>query len=160
MDSPGFQSNMFSYDDATGDIFYSNHCKSSDPEKDRAWLRNRAKDYIGTSIPGDPYCSPVFIEDDALRQFPPILAMVGGAEVFLHETEALAERAGGLGVNAQLRVYDRMWHDWFNFCELPSKVKGSGPPMQQAVAAYRDVADWIRGLAQGSTEGNPQQAKH
>eukprot|EP00928_Gymnodinium_smaydae_P084330 TRINITY_DN67602_c0_g1_i1.p1 TRINITY_DN67602_c0_g1~~TRINITY_DN67602_c0_g1_i1.p1 ORF type:complete len:386 (-),score=27.62 TRINITY_DN67602_c0_g1_i1:289-1398(-) len=143
MTSPGFKTTMYRYDDAFGDIFYTNHCRTSNEVADREWLRNRAMDYIGDSKPDDPYCSPVYIPDDALAQFPPILALVGGHEIYLHETTQLSERAQRLGVNCSLRVFPRMWHDWFNFCEVPVKAGVSSSELEAALATYSCIARWI-----------------
>merc|ERR1719330_261171 len=133
MTSPGFDDAMFRYEDGFGDIFYSNHDRASDPQADREWLQNRAKDYIGTASPDDPRCSPCFMSDAELGQFPPILAMVGGHEVFAHETRRFAERAQSLGVPCTLSVYPWMWHDWLNYCELPQKLQISSSALRPAV---------------------------
>lgn len=147
MDSLGFEHAMFSYEDGSGDIFYSNHDGSANAMADRDWLRNRAKDYIGNLSPDDPLCSPAFIPDAVLARFPPMLAMVGGAEVFLQETREFINRAATVGVEAKLVVFDRMWHDWFNFCNLPGKITASGGSTGQhlsaAVEAYEALSDWV-----------------
>ncbi|CAK0843297.1 unnamed protein product [Prorocentrum cordatum] len=155
MNSPGFENAMFNPETGSGDIFYTNHDGSSNADTDRDWLRNRAMDYIGHLSPDDPLCSPTFIPDAALARFPPILALVGGAEVFLQETWQFIDRAVTAGARAKLMVFDRMWHDWFNFCNLPSKIGTSGGSTSQhlsaAVEAYEALSAWVRSLSFGGT---------
>merc|ERR1712187_271495 len=143
MKSPGFEQAMFRYETCRGDWLYTNHNEEADASADREWLRRRARDYIGRAKDDDPYCSPFYICDENLRKFPPILALVGSEEIFAHETSVFMQRAKRLGVSCELQVFDGMWHDWFNFCDLPRKLHDHDDQLEAAVAAYRAVASFV-----------------
>ena len=56
-----------------------------------------------------PVCSPIRAD---LSGLPPLLIHVGGAEVLLSDSLAMAERAEAAGVEVELRVFDGLWHDF------------------------------------------------
>jgi acetyl esterase/lipase len=65
---------------------------------------------------------------------PPILLLVGGAEIRPHDSRIYAERARAAGVDATLQVFDGMWHV-FQF---------NAPDVPEAQAAMNDIAAFIR----------------
>ena len=65
--------------------------------------------YRGSYPPDHPACSPLFAD---LRGLPPALIQVGSDEILLSDAQRLAQRACDAGVNAQLSIYDGMWHDF------------------------------------------------
>jgi acetyl esterase/lipase len=80
----------------------------------------------------DPKISPLYGRFDWL---PPLLIHVGAREVLLGDAARLAERARAAGVDAQLRVYDGMFHLFHMHYGF-----------QEAKDAHRDIADFIRTL--------------
>jgi acetyl esterase/lipase len=51
--------------------------------------------------------SPIFAD---LRGLPPLLIHVGSDEVLLDDSVRLAERAQAAGTEAELKVWEGMWH--------------------------------------------------
>jgi acetyl esterase/lipase len=75
--------------------------------------------------------SPMFAD---LRGLPPLLVQVGGDETMLDDSRIFADRARAAGVEVTYQLYDGMWH-----------VHQSGAPeVPEAVAAYNDIAAFIR----------------
>ncbi|MBV8062623.1 MAG: alpha/beta hydrolase [Nevskia sp.] len=73
------------------------------------WLAACARLYAPNLAPDDARISPLF---GALQGLPPLLIHVGSEEVVLSDSERLLERARAAGVEAQLRVFEGMWHDF------------------------------------------------
>jgi acetyl esterase/lipase len=65
--------------------------------------------YLKGQDPKSPLASPVFAD---LAGLPPLLILVGEAEVLLDDSRALAERASAAGVPNELFVYADMPHVW------------------------------------------------
>ncbi|MBN9388162.1 MAG: alpha/beta hydrolase [Chloroflexi bacterium] len=63
--------------------------------------------YVGNHDPANPLISPIFAE---LHGLPPLLIHVGSDEVLLDDSVRLAEQAQAAGTEAQLKVWDGMWH--------------------------------------------------
>jgi len=75
------------------------------PELVASWART----VLAGADASDPRASPVHAD---LRGLPPLLVLVGGAEVVLDQNVAFAERARAAGVDVTLRVWDHCTHDW------------------------------------------------
>ena len=109
---------------------YSRH-RSLDPIIDKEGLSEAGLWYAGSRDPKDPMASPMFAD---LHDLPPILVQVGGDETMLDDGRIFAERARAAGVDVTYQLYDGMWH-----------VHQSGAPdVPEAVAAYNDIAAFIR----------------
>jgi monoterpene epsilon-lactone hydrolase len=72
-------------------------------------LRQAVAGYAGRHDPGDPRVSPLFAD---LAHLPPMLIHTGGNDLLLSECQSLAERVRAARGTAELRVFDRMWHDF------------------------------------------------
>ena len=63
-----------------------------------------------------------------LAQLPPIMLVVGGAEVLQGENLAFAQRTVSAGGTAQVEIFTDMWHDFIQ------ETQGCGAkPMIEAV---------------------------
>jgi len=63
--------------------------------------------YAGNADPANPLISPLFAD---LHGLPPTLIHVGNDEILLDDSTRLAQRLKTAGVNAQLKVWEGMWH--------------------------------------------------
>ena len=74
-----------------------------------AWAADLGEAYRAGRDPRDPEISPVWGD---LAGLPPIHIQVGGDDTLLDDSLALAKRAKAAGVEAELRVFEGMWHDF------------------------------------------------
>ena len=56
--------------------------------------------------------SPIDAPRALLAQLPPLMLVIGGAEVLLGENIAFAQRTQMAGGSAMVEVYTDMWHDF------------------------------------------------
>lgn len=85
----------------------------SKPEQLHAMVRS----YAGaTADTGDPRLSPLF---DDLSQLPPTLIHAGDFDITLDDSTAFAAKAASSGADVELKVWDRMYHHFQVFEELP-----------------------------------------
>ncbi len=84
---------------------------------------NEARDlYLHGHDPTDPIASPVFGD---WAGGPPMLILVGDAEVLLDDSRRLAEVAAGAGIDASLQVFAEMPHVWLtSYPAFPEAVAG------------------------------------
>jgi monoterpene epsilon-lactone hydrolase len=86
--------------------------------------------YLRGQDPRHPLASPVFAD---LSGLPPLLILVGDAEVLLDDAHKLAETASAAGVAAELFVYPEMPHVWMlNY-----------PAYPEAALAFDQVAAFV-----------------
>ena len=78
-----------------------------------------------------PLASPLFAE---LRGLPPVLMLVGDAEVFRDDSIGFAERAREAGVTVILEVWPDMFHG-FPLC---------APILREGAEALRRLGDFVR----------------
>ncbi|MEU1982038.1 alpha/beta hydrolase [Nocardia sp. NPDC019395] len=78
----------------------------------------------------DPDISPIYAE---LRGLPPILMVVGDADIVLHDNLAMAARLSASGTDVDLRVYPGSPHGF------------TGHPTPMARAALADINTWLGG---------------
>jgi monoterpene epsilon-lactone hydrolase len=72
--------------------------------------------------PRDPLASPLYAD---LTGLPPLLIMVGTAEILLDDSTRLAEKAKASGVEVELHVAEGMIHVWLFFASiLPEGQQG------------------------------------
>ncbi len=73
-----------------------------------AWLhRIFARHYLGQHDAADPLVSPVYMD---VTQLPPVLIQVSTHEVFLADSQRLAERCIAAHVDCRLSIWPNLWH--------------------------------------------------
>ena len=72
--------------------------------------------YTGTTPLTDPLLSPIYAD---LKGFPPTLFLSSGRDLLLSNTVNLHRAFVHAGVNAQLVVFDGLWHAFWNEWNLP-----------------------------------------
>ena len=72
--------------------------------------------YSGTTPLNDPVLSPIYAD---LKGFPPTLFLTSGRDLLLSNTVNLHRAFVNSGVNAQLVVFDGLWHAFWNDWSLP-----------------------------------------
>jgi acetyl esterase/lipase len=82
---------------------------AEDPIISREMLENLAGAYLGEVDRRDPVASPLYGD---LQGLPPLLILVGTAEVLLDDATRLAEQAKSAGTEAELQIFDEMFHVW------------------------------------------------
>lgn len=95
-------------------------------ESDKLFSRTSAEEaapaYLGGADPMNPIASPLFGDWDGA---PPLLILVGDAEVLLDDSRKLAEVAKTAGVDVTLSVYPEMPHIWtMSYPAFPEAVEG------------------------------------
>ena len=86
-----------------------------DPIDTRELVDNLASLYMGDRDRRTPLASPLYAD---LRGLPPLLILVGTAEILLDDSTRLAERAKAAGVAVELEVWDDMVHIWPLFAPI------------------------------------------
>jgi len=72
--------------------------------------------YIAGAVdPADPRVSPLRTKDDVLAKFPPTLIQVSGAEGWIFDARAFAQRLEEVEVRVLLSIWPRMPHVWHVF---------------------------------------------
>ena len=104
-------------------------------EADKLFSRTSAEDAVLAYAVGsevtDPLLSPVFGD---WTNAPPLLVMVGDAEVLLDDAHKLAAVAGDAGVDVTLSLYPEMPHIWTM----------SYPAYPEAVAGVMEIAAFVQ----------------
>ncbi len=72
--------------------------------------------YTGTTALNDPILSPAYFD---LKGFPPTLFLTSGRDMLLSDTVNFHRVFYNAGVNAQLIVFDGLWHAYWNEWNLP-----------------------------------------
>ena len=72
--------------------------------------------YTGDTVLDDPVLSPIYAD---LKGFPPTLFLSSGRDLLLSNTVNLHRALVRAGVNAQLIVFDGLWHAFWNEWTLP-----------------------------------------
>ena len=95
-------------------------------ESDKLFSRSSAEEaapaYLGGADPMNPIASPLFGDWDGA---PPLLILVGDAEVLLDDSRKLADVAKSAGVDVTLSVYPEMPHIWtMSYPAFPEAVEG------------------------------------
>jgi hormone-sensitive lipase len=76
-----------------------------------------SSDFLFT-VPKDPFLSPIFAEDDMLRQFPPIKIITLTLDPCLDDSIEFAKKLRDLNVNVQLDILDGLPHGFLNFSRV------------------------------------------
>lgn len=85
--------------------------------------------YVGENDATSPYISPIYGNYSGL---PPMLMQVGGDEVLLNDTTAVAKKARDAGVTVHQATYDGMFHVF----QLLSPVLPEANEARDEVEAY------------------------
>jgi len=78
-----------------------------DPISTPAMLRQFASDYLAGADPQTPLASPLFA---SLAGLPPLLVLVGTADLLLSDSERLAAAAVDAGVDVTVRIAEGLPH--------------------------------------------------
>lgn len=97
--------------------------RNADPMIPADFLHVAARKYHGGRNADSPLVSPLFGD---LRGLPPLLVHVGDNEVLLDDAIRLHERCGEHGVEAELKVYDELFHAFHLFGHLPEAREAVG----------------------------------
>lgn len=77
--------------------------------------------YLGATPTTEPLASPLYAD---LAGLPPMLIQIGTREVLFDDAGRFAERAVDAGVEADLEIWEGMFHVWQLFCPLiPESVR-------------------------------------
>jgi acetyl esterase/lipase len=88
-------------------------------------------------------CSPLFAEHEGL---PPMLIHVGSDEILLDDATRLAERCRSAGVDATLKIYEGLWHDFHIHAGM----------MRESDEAIAEIASFIqRHVANADADAEP-----
>ena len=105
----------------------------------RSWLRQGVRAFVGTGDAAD--LSPLNAD---LAGLPPVLVQVAGGERLEAEGVALAERLRDAGVDVELEVLPRVWHDVHLLAHLLPEAAGAleriGGWLAQRLSAAPDPA--------------------
>lgn len=104
----------------------------TDPQVQRWLLTEMAGYYLAGQDATAPLASPVYAD---LRDLPPLLIHVGGAEALLDDATRLADAAEASGVDVTLECWEHMIHVWHAFV----------PVLPEAGAGLARVAEWLAG---------------
>ena len=80
-----------------------------DPTVSKAGLLDMASNFIGDGDRRDPLAAPLYAD---LAGLPPLLIIVGTAEVLLDDAVRLHEKAEAAGVSSRLEIWEDMVHIW------------------------------------------------
>ncbi|MCY4579994.1 MAG: alpha/beta hydrolase, partial [Chloroflexi bacterium] len=93
--------------EGTGDSMKSK--AGVDPMVSRDGLIDMAQSFLGDGDRRDPLAAPLHAD---LTGLPPLLIIVGTAEVLLDDAKRLHENAESVGVDSTLEIWDDMVHIW------------------------------------------------
>ena len=93
--------------EGTGDSMKSK--AGVDPMVSKEGLIDMAQNFLGDGDRRDPLAAPLHAD---LTGLPPLLIIVGTAEVLLDDAKRLHEKAESVGVDSTLEIWDDMVHIW------------------------------------------------
>ena len=96
-------------------------------------LSQHTEAYAGHLDLADPRVSPLNAD---LAGLPSALIQCGSDELFLSEGRELAARLGAAGNQAEIQVYEDMWHDF----------QAHAGMLEEAATAVERMGDWARPL--------------
>src|SRR5688572_4746437 len=76
--------------------------------------------YAGGTERAAPLVSPLFAD---LHGLPRLCLQVGSDEILLSDSQRVAEKVRQQGGQAELRIWEGMWHVWQMFAELPEAAQ-------------------------------------
>ena len=87
--------------------------------------------YVGNHAPQNPLVSPFYAD---LKGLPPLLIHAGSDEVLLSDTTRLAESARRANVDASVKIWERMWHDFHMWA----------PYLPEANQALEEIDEFVK----------------
>lgn len=94
-----------------------------DPFVDPVWIRERARDYLGSDADArDPLASPLHAE---LAGLPPLFLQTGQVDVMRDDATRMATRAARAGVAVTLDVWPEMIHGFQGLAALLPEARGA-----------------------------------
>jgi acetyl esterase/lipase len=102
-----------------------------DPMLKHATLQLMASNYIANNDPRTPLISPLYAD---LKGLPPLLCQVGSDEILWDDSRRIVAKAQNEGVDATLKIHDRMWHVW----HLTARI------MPEAQRAIEELGHFVR----------------
>src|SRR5205807_1946985 len=88
----------------------------ADPAVDRSTLQGWADQYLAGGDPRQPLASPLYAD---LAGLPPLLVLVGTAEVLLDDAARLAHKAVAAGVEVVYEAWDGLGHVFAAYANTP-----------------------------------------
>lgn len=104
---------------------------ADDPVLTPASINQSARDYLAGADPRDPRASPLFA---SMAGLPPMLVLVGSAELLLSDSADLARLAAEEGVQVTLDIGEG----------LPHAYPGNAPNTPEAADAIRQIGQFLR----------------
>jgi len=87
--------------------------------------------YIGNLDPRHPLVSPIYAD---LHGLPPVLVHVGHDEILLDDSTRLVDRLRSAGVEADLKIWEGMWHVFHAFA----------PEVPEAASAIEEIGAYVK----------------
>jgi epsilon-lactone hydrolase len=106
----------------------------NDPILSRKGTDKMTGAYIGNNDPKNPLISPYYAD---LHGLPPLLIQVGTREILFSDARRLAQKAVEAEVEADLEIYEGMWHVWQLFA--PTLPEGN-----KAIASIAKFVEKVR----------------
>jgi acetyl esterase/lipase len=105
------------------------------PSLEGLGYRQYSLDYVGGDmfLLKDKIASPIFANEEVLKNLPPVMFIAGDQELLLGEIIVAAQSAAAAGAQTILDIYNGMWHvfpQYYNGC-------GAGPIWEAHVALNR-----------------------
>lgn len=110
--------------------------RQRDPMLSSEGLQRWARAYLGDLPAEHPPCSPLYAE---LRELPPMLIQVGSEEVLLSDSHRLQEKAVAAGVDATLREFDGLWHEFHLHAGM----------LRESTTALVEMAQFLKSAGRG-----------
>jgi epsilon-lactone hydrolase len=95
---------------------------SADPAVDRATLQRWADYYLAGADAGQPLASPLYAD---LSGLPPVLLLVGTAEVLLDDTVRIARKAAAAGVEVVCEQWPDLGHVFAAYATTPEAAQAA-----------------------------------
>jgi acetyl esterase/lipase len=115
--------------------------------KDMLDRQERARAYAGDMDLDDELLSPLFAK--RWQGLPPMMLLAADEDLSVDDAVDLAARASAAGIELDLEVWPRMWHDWV-MCTEGRDMYGHKPPdkpLQEAVLALKHAGLYLQRLA-------------
>ncbi|MEM9159140.1 MAG: alpha/beta hydrolase [Verrucomicrobiota bacterium] len=109
----------------SGKTMVSNNGK--DPLMNLASLKQWQQRYFDNTA--SPLLSPLYGD---LSELPPVLLLAGGKELWLSDSQRLAEKLEAAGSNVSLRIWDSMTHVW-----------AMNPDLEESNEAIREIGRFV-----------------
>jgi len=132
-----YATRLWNAESLTGDPIFSD---GNDEHNIRASSIKAVAPYVGETPAHHHLVSPLFAPNHRLEKLPPVLLIVGDAEVMLDDTVQFAKRLQDCGARVETKVYDRMWHVWVMYTE----GCGGGRPLKDAEEGLDHIASFCK----------------